>query len=244
MSDEAEILGGIPLNPNAGTYKVQATSEAEVLNCSLITENSDMSQDVTEATESISEPSIEDSDISDGEPLETIIKGSEPTQNSCKAAGTNPTAALFEKKGLAALKSEPLFRHEKPNLERPILMASTQSWDYEAFTTTVASQLPEHDFIKVPGSLRAKLGHNPSLDEPGEHGNAAEVIEGMDQAELMSSRAEAKQPVAATTKAARTLSTSPGGKEATSEKPGKGNTAEALQGQEKTNGTFFDDLRN
>ena len=70
------------------------------------------------------------------------------------------------------------------------------------------------------------------------HGNAAEVTEGMDQAELMSSRAEAKQPVAATTRAAKTLSTSPGGKEATSEKPGKGNTTEALQDQEKTNSSI------
>ena len=45
VSPEAEILGGLSLNPNASTYKVQVTSEAEVLNCSLISENSDMSQD-------------------------------------------------------------------------------------------------------------------------------------------------------------------------------------------------------
>jgi len=121
-----------------------------------------MTQDVSEATGSISELSLEDSDISDGEPSETIIAGSTATKDPSTAAEIESTAAGATKRGLAAPKSEPLFRQEKPILERPILMAASQTWDYQAFKVTATSELPRHGFIEVAHSLGAEMGHNPN----------------------------------------------------------------------------------
>ena len=120
-----------------------------------------MTQDVSEATGSISELSLEDSDISDGEPSETMITGSTATKDPSTAAEIDSTAAGAETRGLAALKSEPAFRQEKPILERPILMAASQTWDYQAFNAIATSELPKHGFIEVTHILGAEMGHNP-----------------------------------------------------------------------------------
>ena len=47
-------------------------------------------------------------------------------------------------------------------LERPILMAASQQWDYQAFKVAATSELPEHDFIEATICLGAEMGDNPS----------------------------------------------------------------------------------
>ena len=198
-----------------------------------------------EATESISELSIRDSDISDGEPSENIIAGSSASKDPSAAAGIDSPAARTTGWGPVPYNSEPLFRQEKPMPERPILMAASQQWDYQAFKVAATSELPEHDFIEVTYSLGAEMGDNPNPNPDGMHPQGAPegATGGLDKANLMSAEAEAKPAVSATTKA---QSTSPGGKGATSEKlpaDSKDSTAEALQAKEKSNGEIGDDPR-
>ena len=89
-------------------------------------------------------------------------------------------------------------------------MAAAEQWNYETFKATATSQLPEHDFIEVTYCLGAEMGHNPNPSPQGTHPQGAPG--GLGEANLMSTEAEAKPTVAATTKA---QSTSPGGKGAT-----------------------------
>ena len=209
-----------------------------------------MSLDVTEATESISELPIEDSDISDGEPSEITLAGATASKDSSRAAGDIPRAAQQANIDLDAslcrlggtranLKS--LFKPEMPTLERPILMAAAEQWDYELFKATATSQLPEHGFIEPTPCLGAEMGHNPDPNPQGTHPQGAPG--GLSEANLMSAESYAKQKVAATTKG---LPTSHGGKGATSEKSPadtKDSPAEALQDKEKDNGQILEDPR-
>ena len=237
-SPEGEIQEDSLLNPHADAYQSPEATEAEVLNCSLQTADSDMTQDMSEATESISELSIEDSDISDGEPTETI--SITPGQATHHHQWPHPSIYNAGKAvwGPVPYHSEPLFKQGKPNLERPILMAAAEQWDYQSFEATAASQLPEHGFIEAAICLGAEMGDNPNPNPDGMHPQGAPegATGGPDKANLMSAEAEATPTVSATTKS---QSTSPGGKGATSDKAdSKDSTAEALQGQEKTKGKF------
>ena len=76
-----------------------------------------MTQHVSEATGSISELSIEDSDISDGEPAETI--SIPPYQATHHPKWPHPSMYNAGKAdwGPVPYNSEPLFKQEKPNLE-------------------------------------------------------------------------------------------------------------------------------
>ena len=136
--------------------------------------------------------------------------------------------------------SEPPFKQEKPNLERPILMAAAEQWDYKSFEATATSQLPEHGFIEVTYCLGAERGPNPNLNpDPGNGGIHPQGAPGdLEQANLMSAEAKAKSTVAANTKA---QSKPPGGIGATSEKSPA--AAEALQEEKKDNGQILEDPR-